>query len=165
MVGEITEAELMVLRAVQEHSGHKVAIRDPRVAKTKALYETYHSMFPEVKDLLNLASETAEERGYVMTIMGRRARFREGDRMYSALNRVIQGTAADDHKMALVDVHNERHQLGFTPRFTVHDELYGDLVAADRLPAMAQFLNQQRLECKVPILWAANVGPSWAESK
>jgi len=179
MVGEITESELLELRGIQQRHGNKVAANDPRVAKTKALYETYHSMFPEVRDLLNLASDTAkpghddgckryctkDHRGYVMTALGRRARFRAGDRMYSALNRVIQGTAADDNKVALIDVYKERHTLGFVPRFTVHDELCGDLIDPQTLPRMKEFLNQQRLDCKVPILWASNTGPSWAESK
>jgi len=165
MVNEINEAVLHELRGVQQRSGNKVAINDPRVTRTKALYTTYHTMFPQVKQLLDLASKTAETRGYVHTILGRRARFREGDRMYSALNRVIQGTAADDNKVALIDVYRSRKELGFIPRFTVHDELCGDLVDPSSLPSMADFLNKQRLECAVPILWAANVGPSWAESK
>lgn len=179
MIGEINEAELLELRDVQRESGNKAAIGDPRVAKTKSLYETYHAMFPEVRELLNLASETAkpghddscrkycthEHRGFVRTILGRRARFRKGDRMYSALNRVIQGTAADDNKVTLIDVHKERHSLGFLPRFTVHDELCGDLFEPETLPELAQFLNTQRLESKVPILWDSNTGDSWADSK
>lgn len=165
MVGEINEAVLLELRGIQKRSGNKAAINDPRVAKTKALYTTYHTMFPQVKQLLDLASDTAETRGYVHTILGRRARFREGDRMYSALNRVIQGTAADDNKVALIDVYRSRKVLGFIPRFTVHDELCGDLIDPTTLPRMAQFLNEPRLECAVPILWAANAGPNWAESK
>lgn len=165
MVGEINEAQYLDLRRIQKEQGSKVAHRDPRVAKTRSLYETYHGMFPEVHKLLHLASNLAEKRGWVKTILGRRARFHPGDRMYSALNRVIQGTAADDNKVALVAVHNARHALGFLPRFTVHDELNGDLFERDSLPRMAAFLNEQRLDSKVPILWESHVGDSWAEAK
>lgn len=164
-VGEITEHQWMELRDIQQHKGPKVAAADPRVAKTKQLYDTYHGMFPEVRKLLNLASTLAEQRGYVKTILGRRARFHKGDRLYSALNRVIQGTAADDNKVALIDVHKRRHELGFLPRFTVHDELNGDLQGDNLLPRMAEFLNEQRLESKVPILWDSHCGASWAEAK
>lgn len=165
MVGEINEAQLLELRGIQARLGNRVAHHDPRVDKTRALYLTYHTMFPEVKKLLHMASDLAKSRGWVKTILGRRARFKEGDHDYSALNRVIQGTAADDNKVALIDVHNARHDLGFVPRFTVHDELNGDLLERDALPRMAEFLNRQRLESKVPILWDSHCGNSWAEAK
>lgn len=164
-VGEIDEKTMLELRDIQTHQGPKVAAADPRMAKTKQLYDTYHGMFPEVRKLLNLASTLAEQRGYVKTILGRRARFHKGDRLYSALNRVIQGTAADDNKVALIAVHQERRRLGFLPRFTVHDELNGDLQGDNLLPQMAEFLNEQRLESKVPILWDSHCGASWAEAK
>jgi len=165
MTGEITEHVYRELREIQERSGFKTAHADPRVAKTRTLYETYHGMFPEVRRLLGLASRIAENRGYVRTILGRRARFYPGDRMYSALNRVIQGTAADDHKVALIDVHQERHRLGLKLRFSVHDEIGGDLFDGSTLPQIAEFLNKPRLESRVPILWESHIGESWADAK
>ncbi len=179
MVGEIDgvvyadikrmQAEARKARAAKDFSAakrwSKAAYNDPRIAGTRSLYETYHKMFPDVKRLLDLATKTAEERGYVMTILGRRARFRPGDRTYSALNRVIQGTAAEDNKRALIDVHRSRKELGFTPRFTVHDELGGDLADAGMLPRMADFLNQPRLPSRVAILWDTHIGESWADCK
>lgn len=179
MVGEITEAVYLELKDIQDHRGAKVAHADPRVAKTRSLYTTYHGMFPEVRELLQKASERAkpghddrcrrgcrhEHLGYVRTILGRRARFRVGDRFYSALNRVIQGTAAEDNKVTLIDVHNERHRLGFLPRYTVHDELNGDIFEPGCFEGLARFLNEARLDSRVPILWDAHAGESWAEAK
>jgi DNA polymerase I-like protein with 3'-5' exonuclease and polymerase domains len=48
----------------------------------------------------------------VRTFLGRSARFNDGDRFYSALNRIIQGTEADVIKRILVEVHKRRHELG-----------------------------------------------------
>lgn len=172
MTGEITRSVFKELADAQARAVGKrdwkaldKVRNDPRVAKTKSLCDTYHGMFPEVKTLLDLARTTAEERGHVMTILGRRARFGKGDRTYSALNRVIQGTAADDNKAALIDVYQERNRLGFVMRMTVHDELNGDLLDPGGLDQMAGFLNEQRLECKVPILWDSRIGANWAEAK
>lgn len=175
--------------------GYKKVQADPRIAKTRSLHETYHGMFPEVKVLLGQAAHLAmprcrdyeqsvgtfggktcnkadnwhmkklPHRGYVETILGRRARFNDGDRFYSALNRVIQGTAADDNKTAMIDVHKERHRLGFIPRMTVHDAIGGDLLDPSTLPEMARFLNMPRLNSKVPIMWSSGCGPTWADAK
>ena len=144
------------------------------------LRSDYFAMMPEVRPLLSRTSQVAmpghlegkcrygcrgPHRGYVRTLLGRRARFGPKDRHYSALNRIIQGTAADINKLALVAVHKERKRLGFTPYNSVHDELNGRLESPAQLPAMAEVLNTQYLPTRVPILWEAGVGPTWAEAK
>lgn len=102
-------------------------------------------------------------RGWVRTYLGRRARFQPGGRFYSALNRVIQGTEGDYLKVVMVAVHERRHELGFTERFTVHDALAGDLQGD---PAVfKEVLNEQYLPFKVQILWEVGIGSTWAEAK
>lgn len=105
-------------------------------------------------------------RGFVRTFLGRRARFNfdgKHSRFYSALNRVIQGTEADDIKLTLVEVHKQRKRLGLVERFTVHDAVAGDLHGDPR--ALKEVLNTQVLDFKVPILWDVAVGKNWAEAK
>jgi DNA polymerase I-like protein with 3'-5' exonuclease and polymerase domains len=104
-------------------------------------------------------------RGYVKTYLGRRARFNDGDRFYSALNRIIQGTEGDVNKRVLVEIHKMRQELGLTPRFTVHDELDADLHEPEDMDRVREVLNTQYYDFKVPILWEAGLGPSWAEAK
>lgn len=160
----------------------------PLFQEVVKLSATYHSLFPGVKPLLAKTSHLAmpehrtgkracrrecrllmaqgyPHRGWVRTIDGRRARFNVGDRYYSALNRVIQGTEADVIKRVLVAVHLERHQLGLTERFTVHDALAGDLHDPSSLRTFKETLNVQRIEMKVPILWEVGAGANWAEAK
>src|SRR5690606_34060437 len=82
----------------------------------------YDAQFPEADALLKRAKRLAETRGYVKTLLGRRSRFPNGERTHKALNAVIQGTAADDHKLTLVRLYEERKRLAITMRLTVHDE-------------------------------------------
>lgn len=160
----------------------------PLFQEVVQLSATYHEMFPEVKPLLRLTGHLAqpehslgkhqcgracrafyaqgyEHRGWVRTIDGRRARFDRGDRFYSALNRIIQGTEGDVNKRVLVAVHNLRQELGLTPLFTVHDELDAELHDPQNLMKVKEILNTQYYDFAVPILWEAGIGPSWAEAK
>ena len=179
--------------AVREKRTHEVG--GPKFQEAIMISETYHEMFPEVKPLLALASHLAmpdhrkddprpgfgrgscgkacrdfyrqgyRHRGYVMTYLGRRARFEPYGRFYSALNRVIQGTEGDVVKRIIIEFHKERHTLGLTPRFTVHDSLASDLQDPGRLPQVLELLNTQYYDFRVPLLWEAGVGDSWAAAE
>ena len=117
------------------------------VTKEKAaeLFNTYHGRVPFVKQLMERASNRARDRGQIRTLLGRLCRFHlwepnqfgihkplphdaalaehgPGIRRaytYKALNRLIQGSAADMTKKAMVELHKE----GITPHIQVHDEL------------------------------------------
>jgi DNA polymerase I-like protein with 3'-5' exonuclease and polymerase domains len=117
------------------------------VSKEKAaeLFEQYHAKVPFVKQLINTASNRAQERGQIRTLLGRLCRFhlwepnvfemhkalpheealqehgpgirRAGT--YKALNKLIQGSAADMTKKAMVDLYKE----GIIAHIQIHDEL------------------------------------------
>lgn len=131
----------------------------------QALVDAYDQGFPDWRRLLKKVERVAQERGYVKTILGRRARFRPGDRYYSAANRVIQGTCADDMKLALVDMYERRHELGVTMRATVHDELDFDVDDDAHAQRVRAFLDQPRVALPVPLLWSAKTGASWDDAK
>jgi DNA polymerase-1 len=123
--------------------------------------EEYKRMFPESGDLLDFATKTAEKRGWVKTYLGRRRRYYEGDRYYSALNSVLQGTAADLMKLALLAQYNERKRLDLILRATVHDESIGDVGSPEDAVKVNHLLNEQRLPLRVPITWETGIGKSW----
>lgn len=134
------------------------------VAETRTFVDAYIAAFPEAGRLLRYAMQIMEERGYVKTILGRRARFQDRSMLHSALNRIIQGTAADINKRKLVELHRERKRLGLTMRFTVHDEADGDVPDVEAARMVKEVLDRQSFELNVPILWDVAVGPSWAEA-
>jgi DNA polymerase I len=135
-----------------------------KVSEAEALVKKYDAKFPEASRLMRYCERLAKRRGYVRTLLGRRRRYHEGDRHYSALNSVLQGGAADLHKLALLALYNELKKE-FRLRATVHDEVIGD-VASKRVAAqVAELLNEQRFALKVPVLWQLTTGRSWGECK
>lgn len=144
----------------------EAAIRaEPALQEAREVYDTYDTMFPDAKDTLDLAKQTARDRGWVKTIYGRRARFPKKQRTHSALNRIVQGTAADINKRMLVEVYKRREELGLTLRMTVHDEVDADLHDPGMLPEVEKLFNTQFVPLRVPILWSAEIGPSWGQAK
>lgn len=139
---------------------------EPALAEALSVVQAYDEMFPAAKEMLQLAATTAKDRGYVKTWSGRRARFPGGNRKHSALNRAVQGTAADINKLMLIDAYRNRRTLGITAmRMTVHDEMDCDTDSPERCQQIEDFCNQQRVPLRVPILWDASVGPSWGQAK
>jgi DNA polymerase-1 len=130
--------------------------------QTEEFYEKYNSAFPEARKLLRKASDLAKRRGYVRTILGRRARFPEKQRLHSALNRIIQGSAADIMKSKLIQVYN--HCRGyFDLRFTVHDEVDGDVDSPKDAERLSEVLNgfTPQIDVRVPIRWEVKTGKNW----
>jgi DNA polymerase I-like protein with 3'-5' exonuclease and polymerase domains len=133
--------------------------------KADEVNEAYNRMFPAVGRLLKRARGTAEDRGYVMDLMGGRARIIDPKKFHSALNRIIQGGAARINKRVLVETYKERKRLGLTMQLTVHDELTGRLADPGMLPEVEKVLNHQYFNLRVPILWDCKTGNNWAECK
>ena len=79
---------------------------------------------------------------------------------YKALNKIIQGSAADMTKKAMADLHDE----GIIPHIQVHDELdcsFEDEVEKDRILEIMR--NAVQLE--VPVKLDVEEGPSWGKAK
>ena len=117
------------------------------VSKEKAaeLFNTYHARVPFVKQLMSKASNRAQDRGQIRTLLGRLCRFHlwepnsfgmhkamtHEDALkehgpgikraytYKALNKLIQGSAADMTKKSMLELYKE----GIIPHIQIHDEL------------------------------------------
>ena len=113
--------------------------------EAKSIIEEHRDKVPFVKQLATVASAQGEKHGQIRTILGRKCRFHlwepttfgynkpmplEDARKeyggslrraftYKALNKLIQGSAADQTKKAMADCFAE----GLVPMLTVHDEL------------------------------------------
>ena len=113
--------------------------------QAEELFKQYHTKVPFVKQLMDAVMSRAQQRGKVRTLLGRLCRFHlwEPNQLgihkplphdealaehgpgirraytYKALNRLIQGSAADMTKKAMIDLHRE----GIIPHLQVHDEL------------------------------------------
>ena len=93
---------------------------------------TYFERFPAVREFIERTIAQAIEQGYVTTLLGRRRQIPElrarnrqqhalGERL--AVNTVIQGTAADIIKVAMVRCHRATTGLRSRLILQIHDEL------------------------------------------
>lgn len=90
--------------------------------------------------------------------------------LHKAVNKRIQGTAADLNKVALVNIWESGILFGndITASLTVHDELLGSAVPSEKgKKALAEVrrMMETALEFDVPILTGMGTGQSWAEAK
>jgi len=134
--------------------------------ESDALYAEYNKRFPETRDLMDEVMRVAKTRGYVKTIKGRRARFPNGERLHSALNRVLQGSSADYLKIKLRQLYNARKRLGLLLRMTVHDDFGGDLKDPKMGEKVKELLEEPvpELKMRVPLKWDVDVASSWGEA-
>lgn len=134
-------------------------------ARGMEIINAYHGGVPFVKATADAASRAAKNRGMVVTIEGRRARFPDGEYTHKALNRYTQGSSADIMKRSMVNIWNAGicDVLG-APLLTVHDEL---LWSAPRTKAAKEALRECKhimetsIPLKVPTPVAMEVGNTW----
>jgi DNA polymerase I-like protein with 3'-5' exonuclease and polymerase domains len=150
----------------------------------ESLFRTYHDKVPFVKMLMESVSRRAQDRGYVRTLLGRRCRFPlwepnqfgihkplkheeallehgPGIRRaftYKALNKLIQGSAADMTKKAMVELYKE----GIVPHIQVHDELD---ISVDNNSDKIQEIMEHAVELEVPNKVDYESGPNWGNIK
>jgi len=133
------------------------------------LLRRHHQAVPFIKGLYDLAKDTADKRGYVILIDGRRARFTqssEGRYMWThkALNRLVQGSAAIQMKMALVAA----RKAGIPVLLTVHDEMGLSLPEGfegyQRLAEVGQIM-ETVLPLSVPVIAETKVADNWGNAK
>ena len=140
--------------------------------------DRYLERFPAVARFMTDAVTQAEEHGYVSTLFGRRRQVPEirarnwqtrklGERL--AVNSIIQGTAADIIKVAMVRCHDTLADAGMATRtiLQIHDELLfegpeeeaqraAELVSADMVGAA---------DLDPPLAVDAGIGPNWLAAK
>lgn len=131
--------------------------------KANELADEYDSKFPEAKRLMNTAMRLAEQRGYVRTLLGRRRRYPERENLHSALNAVIQGSAADVFKLKILQLYKERKTIGIHKlRMPVHDEEVGDIMRGEQpRKRLQEAFAESVIDLKVPVLWDLEFGPNW----
>jgi DNA polymerase-1 len=139
---------------------------DCPIHKAFDINKQYDERFPEAKVLSKQAMEVAKKRGYVRTIMGRRRRYPTGERLHSALNAIIQGTAAETLKVKLLETYNNHKFLEINLRATVHDEADGDIYNKSKVKDFKELLESpdDRIPCRVPIKWDIEIGRNWKET-
>lgn len=143
---------------------------------TKEVYYNYHKKFPVVKDTMEWCQQLAKQQGYVDTMGGRRLHkprpqydpvtCKINDFIYKMLNKLIQGTAADILKNALVQAWDEGIYDILTLHLLVHDEQVNSVpfnkVGTEAAVRLQQIMAEQfKDELLVPIKASCELGPNW----
>lgn len=132
---------------------------------------TYKRSVPEASELYDRAMRVAASRGYIITWGGRRRRFEHKwgrfQKSHKGLNALLQGSAADLIKMAMIEVDKAIDWEDCILHLTVHDELdfsttKGDIGDGYRT-RIKELMQDYKLD--VPIIAECDVGPNWGHVK
>jgi len=140
--------------------------------------DAYLERFPKVKEFIDSTIERAREEGHVATLFGRIRRVPElrsrqfqtrslGERL--AVNMVIQGTAADIIKVAMVRARDELRSAGLSTRLVlqIHDELLFE-GPEDEVDAASEIVRREMadaFEMDPPLEVDVGVGENWLAAK
>ena len=161
----------------QQAYGLATSLKIPR-AEAQDMIDRYFAAYPGVRTYLDESVRIAHEKGYAVTMYGRKRHIREfgqhnrqliafGER--TAMNHPMQGSAADIIKIAMIRVEERLRKEGCAAKLIlqIHDEL--DLeVPHDEIQAVSRLVKEtmeEVVELKVPLIADVSYGPNWAEAK
>ena len=155
--------------------------------EAKLLLQEYNKSVPFVRQLANRCMESADRNGAIRTIKGRKCRFDKWEPnsfglykavteeeavqkygrgnikragTYKALNRLIQGSAADQVKQAMIDCFKE----GFLPIIQIHDELCFNVRPAKDSERIREIMENCIPELKVPSKVDVAINKDWGSA-
>jgi DNA polymerase I-like protein with 3'-5' exonuclease and polymerase domains len=155
--------------------------------EAKLLLQEYNKRVPFVRQLANRCMDSADKNGAIRTIKGRKCRFDKWEPnsfglykavseeeavqkygrgnikragTYKALNRLIQGSAADQVKQAMIDCFKE----GFLPIIQIHDELCFNVRPAKDSERIREIMENCIPELKVPSKVDVAINKDWGSA-
>ncbi len=167
--------------------GKLANVMDIDVEEAEKLLQTYNQKVPFLRSLSDKAMDRASSTGVIRTWLGRKCRFdmyepcsygfnkalpmkeaikEYGEKgrvrrafTYKALNRLIQGSSADQTKKAMVECYKE----GLCPMLTVHDELCFNIENQKQADKIVEIMTTCVPDLKVPFEVDAELGNNWGE--
>lgn len=148
------------------------------VSDAAQLIADYKARFPGIDRFLQRCVQQALDLGYVTTIAGRRRAIPEvrssnastralGERL--AINTVVQGSAADLIKAAMVNLQRriDRDRLPLKMLLQIHDELVLESPAqeAEQHAAIVRDEMEHAMTLRLPLVAEVGVGPDWLSAK
>ena len=150
------------------------------------LFKQYHDRVPFVKQLMDNVMQRAQQRGQIRTLLGRLCRFHLWEPnmfgmhkamthdaallehgpgikrayTYKALNKLIQGSAADMTKKAMIELYKE----GIIPHIQVHDELDISIESSEHANKIKEIM-EHAVSLEVPNKVDYESGPNWGNIK
>jgi len=155
------------------------------VDEASDILSKFNTYAPFVRELADSVMRSANQKGYIKTLLGRRCHFdmweplkygmgrpmkyREAVHeyngeikrafVYKALNKLIQGSAADMTKKAMIDCYNG----GYMPLLQVHDELVFSVPDEEAVPEI-KTLMENAVPLSIPNKVDVELGKNWGDS-
>ncbi len=155
------------------------------VDEASDILSKFNTYAPFVRELADSVMRSANQKGYIKTLLGRRCHFdmweplkygmgrpmkyREAVHeyngeikrafVYKALNKLIQGSAADMTKKAMIDCYNG----GYMPLLQVHDELVFSVPDQEAVPEI-KTLMENAVPLSIPNKVDVELGKNWGDS-
>lgn len=131
----------------------------------------FFNAYPHIKRFTRTAPASAEQRGFVRTVLGRRAYFK--DNYHMAVSRIIQGSAADQMKTALLQAFQYcEGRMDITILMTIHDSIMFqcradfDLTEFRRviedMSSLYQLVHGKKVPMRIPFPVEIGLGANWA---
>ena len=167
--------------------GKLAGVMDITEDEAKELLGQYHDKVPFVKGIADFAMDRAQTIGHIRTCLGRKCRFdmwqpksygynkalpleeaakEYGGKAaikraftYKALNRLIQGSSADQTKKAMVDCYAE----GLLPMLTVHDELCFNIENNKQVKQITEIMTTCVPNLNIPFEVDSAIVDNWGE--
>ena len=147
------------------------------VEEAAAYIESYFEKYPQVASYRRQVIERAREEGEVRTLFGRRRRLPDlasGNLQAAqfaeraAFNTVLQGTAADIIKRAMIEIHSSLSEISPRSRMIlqVHDELLFEVPQSDldRVVSLVKERMERAADLAVPLVAEVGSGSNWAQA-
>ena len=154
--------------------------------RAEELFKQYHTKVPFVRQLMHAVMQRAQSSGKIRTLLGRLCRFHlwepnqfgihkalpheaalaehgPGIRRaftYKALNKLIQGSAADMTKKAMIELHKEK----IIPHIQVHDELDISINDSKQVDKIKEIM-ENVITLEIPNKVDYESGPNWGSIK
>ena len=167
--------------------GKLANVMDIEVEEAEKLLETYNQRVPFLRSLSEKAMTRAKDHGVIRTWLGRKCRFDMYEPVsygfnkalpmeeaikeygskgrirraftYKALNRLIQGSSADQTKKAMVECYKE----GLCPTLTVHDELCFNIKSQEEADKIVEIMTTCVPDLKIPFEVDTALCDNWGE--
>jgi DNA polymerase I len=145
--------------------------------EARQLIEGYFRSYPGVREYMDRSITEARERGYVVTIKGRKRFLPDinsrngtvrGNAERNAINAPIQGSAADIIKMAMIRIHEQFEERDLRTKMVlqVHDELVFDVFKPELETVRGLVTNamQTVVSLTVPLTVDTGTGHDWLKA-
>lgn len=142
------------------------------IEEAKAFIDTYFQRYGKVRDYLEYCKQSVREKGYSLTLLGRRRPIPEINSKNSfiraaaerlAVNTPLQGTAADLIKIAMIKIQNTLQTSKML--LQIHDELIFEAPddEVDVLAKEVQTMMEGVMQLKIPLTVDISIGKNWGE--